>query len=195
LAVLADAPRVAAVGSTLAGPQPSIRFDVSFDGSASSATLRIGGELVAARVVNGTRYLKTNPVVWTDLGLPSYSGRYADRWFAFPAGPPALLGGLTTITSAWLDWAVRSRARQTIFGGFVPTGSTVRASVGGISCLRITAATGQQLYVGSSDFRPILYVAGGQAKTHFGYPSSPETGLVLAPTSASVLPPPPHTAG
>ncbi len=195
LAALAHAPRVGAVGSTLGGSQQSVRFEVGFDGSDSSATLHTGAELVDVRVVDKTRYLETNTAVWTELGLSSYSAHYADRWFAFPAGPPALLGGMTTVVSGWLDWAVRSRASQTIFAGFVPTGSTVRARVGGISCLRITSANGQQLYVAGADFRPVRYVAGARAETQFRYPSSTQTLLTLAPTSASVLPPAPHTAG
>jgi len=194
VAALTEANRVEVVGSTLTRATPAVRFDVRFDGSNAAATLRIGGEEVDVRLVGGARYLETNTAVWSDLGLSSYAAQYANRWLEFPPGPAALLGGLTTVTSAWLMWIDRSAVTRTVFADFVPTGTAVRASAHGVTGLRLSSS-GEQLYVSQADFRPLLFLWNAGISTVFHYPSAAELPQVSAPTSPVLQPRPPRTSG
>lgn len=182
-------------GRTNSAQSPATDFVVHFHGNDSSATLRMGAEVVEIRIVDGVRYVETNSAVWTDLGISSYAPQLANRWLEFPPGTPTLLGGLSTLASSWLAWGERSAATRIVFAGFEPSGRPGLASVDGIACYELTSPAGQRLLVAKSDFRPVLYIgSASQLDTiHFSYPSrfsSPK-----APPSPSTLPPAPHLVG
>jgi hypothetical protein len=195
LSALEHAPAAEFTGSTTPAGQPAVKFDVQFTGSASAATLRIGAEVIDVRIVNGVRYLRTNPAVWADLGLSSYAGQFADHWFAFRSGPPAIMGGFTTMTSSWLDWVMRTRLTHTVFANFVPTGAVTTATAHGTQCYVVTSEAGGRLYVSTRSDRPVEYAGGadGTGAAHFSYPTSPPS--MTEPAPVSTLPPAPRTSG